>query len=338
MTAEMSKSSFNMKTIIWSCKIAAVLLLAAGVLLNTILITNFNYLSSTSVVKDMERAELNKINTQEELTRIRPYPRYLMIIKSSRVGSTFVHQTIKDHYNTSILPQWEGDGKAARAHFERCGGLPANRTGIVDGKWVCTAHLNDRFRNKQTYQELIDLIRDYNASVVIQLRANAIEKGISMSKRWGVMKKLEDRNPRRKQPTEIEIANDVFKYSQATLAFTRTLVHAAYHNFIPLPSPTQQRPLWIWYEDLARSCEAKFTELFHEIGMSHLPIPPSCKTFKFPEDKGPYNPVMIETLSKEPLFRPMINFSKFNREVDTESYRKQFEKETEMEGLLYGTF
>ena len=329
MTAEMSKSSFNTKTIIiWSCKIAAVLLLAAGLLLNII-----NYLSSTSVVKDMERTE-NKINTQEALLT-RPYPRYLMIIKSSRVGSSFVHQTFKDHYNTSILPQWEGDGKDARAHFERCGSLPANRTGIVDGKWVCSAHLNDRFRNKQTYQELIDLIRDYNASVVIQMRANAIEKGISMSKRWGVMKKLED--PRRKQPTEIEIANDVFKYSQGTLAFTRTLVHAAYHNFIPLPSPTQKRPLWIWYEDLARSCEAKFTELFHEIGMSHLPIPPSCKTFKFPEN-GPYNPVMIETFSKEPLFRPMINFSKFNLEVDTESYRKQFEKETEMEGLLYGTF
>lgn len=319
-----------------SCKIAALLLLslaAAGLLLNTIVATND--LSSTVVVKNMERAE-NKINAQKELTR--PYPRYLMIIKSSRVGSTFVHQTIKNHYNPSILPQWEGDGKAARAHFERCGSLPANRTGIVDGKWVCTAHLNDRFRNKQTYQELIDLIRDYNASVVIQMRANVIEKGISMSKRWGEMKKLEDRNPSRNQPTEIEIANDVFEKSQQALAFTRTLVHAAYHNFIPLPSPTQQRPLWIWYEDLARSCETKFTELFHEIGMSHLPLPPNCKDFKFPEDKGPYNPVMIETLSKEPLFRPMINFSKFNLEVDTESYRKQFEKETEMEGLLYGTY
>lgn len=236
----------------------------------------------------------------------------------------------------SILPQWEGNGKAARAHFERCGSLSANRTGIVDGKWVCTAHLNDRFRNKQTYQELIDLIRDYNASVVIQMRANAIEKGISMSKRWGEMKKLEDNST--KQPTEIEIANDVFDFSQQTLAFTRTIVHAAYHNFIPLPSPTQQRPLWIWYEDLARSCEMKFTELFHEIGMSHLPLPPSCKDFKFPEDKGPYNPVMIETLSEELLFRPMLNFSKFNLEVDTDSYRKQFEKETEMEGLLYGTW
>mmetsp|Transcript_1221 Transcript_1221/g.1673 ORF Transcript_1221/g.1673 Transcript_1221/m.1673 type:complete len:191 (+) Transcript_1221:132-704(+) len=190
----------------------------------------------------MERAENQNVE-QEASTR--PYPRYLMIIKSSRVGSTFVHQTIKDHYNPSILPQWEGDGKAARAHFERCGSLPANRTGIVDGKWVCTAHLNDRFRNKQTYQELIDLIRDYNASVVIQMRANAIEKGISMSKRWGVMKKLENRNPGMKQPTDIEIANDVFDYSQGTLAFTRTIVHAAYHNFIPLPSPTQQRPLWI---------------------------------------------------------------------------------------------
>ena len=151
------------------------------------------------------------------------------------------------------------------------------------------------------------------------------------------MKKLENRNPGMKQPTDIEIANDVFDYGQGTLAFTRTIVHAAYHNFIPLPSPTQQRPLWIWYEDLVRSCEMKYTELFHEIGMSHLPLPSSCKNFKFPEDKGPYNPAMVETLSKEPLFRPMINFSKFNLEVDTESYRKQFETETEMEGLLYGT-
>ena len=91
--------------------------------------------------------------------------------------------------------------------------------GIINGKWVCSAHLNDRFRSKQTFQELIDLIRDYNASVVIQMRANAIEKGISMSKRWGVMKNLEDHNPKRKQPTEIEVANDVFKYSKGTVEY-----------------------------------------------------------------------------------------------------------------------
>ncbi len=169
------------------------------------------------------------------------------------------------------------------------------------------------------------------------MRANAIEKGVSMSKRWGVMKKLEDRNPARKMPTEMQIANDVFKYSSGTLAFTRTLVHAVYHNFIPLPSPTQQQPLWIWYEDLVRSCETKITELFNEIGMSHLPLPPTCKEFKFP-DNSPYSPAMVETLSKEPLFRPMINFTKFNHEIDTDVYREQFEKETEMEGLLYGTW
>ena len=136
------------------------------------------------------------------------------------------------------------------------------------------------------------------------------------------------------------MANDVFKYSKGTLAFTCTLVHAVYHNYIPLPSPTQQQPLWIWYEDLAWKCATKFSELFHEIGMSHLPLPTeSCEQFKFPRDSDdPYNPIMVETLSKESLLRPTINFSKFNLEIDTDSYREQFEKETEMEGVIYGTF
>jgi hypothetical protein len=262
----------------------------------------------------------------------RPYPRYLMIIKSSRVGSTFVYQTFKKHYNSSIFSQWEGDAQHARDHFEKCGRLPANQT----GKWVCAAHLNDRFRTEETFQELVDLIRDYNASVVIQMRANAIEKGISMSKRWGKMKKFE--RVTGSEATEIAIANDVFEYAKGTVAFARSIVHAAYHNFIPLPSPTQERPLWIWFEDLVRSCEDKFAELFEEIGMGHLHLPPSCKEIKFSEDKGPYNPIWVETFSKEPIFRPMINYTKFNRELDTVTYRKQFERETEMTGVIYGTF
>jgi len=265
----------------------------------------------------------------------RPYPRYLVIIKSSRVGSTFLYQTLKNHYKSSIFSQWEGEPKHARTVFEKCGKFSANQTGVdSNAKWACTAHLNDRFRSQQTFQELIDLIKDYNASVVIQMRANAIEKGISMSKRWGVMKN-EKNLVARNNATEIAIANDVFKYAKHTLKFTRSIVHADYHNFIPLPSPTQERPLWIWYEDLTRSCEDKFAELFDEIGMGHLPPPPSCKEIHFPEDKGPYSPIMIETLSKEPLFRPMINHTKFNREIDTET---QFEKETETTGVIYGTW
>jgi len=262
-----------------------------------------------------------------------PYPRYLMIIKSSRVGSTFVHQTFKDHYNSSMFTQWEGSGQNARGHFEKCGRFPANKTG-VDGKWVCTAHLNDRFRTKQTFQELVDLIRDFNASVVIQMRANAIQKGISMSKRWGKMKyKRLDNNA-----SKIAIADDIYEYSKGTLAFTRSLVHETYHRFIPLPSRTQEGPLWIWFEDLVRSCEDKFAELFDEIGMGHLPPPPSCKEIRFPVDEGPYDPIMVKTLSKEPLLVPMINHENFNREIDTDAYRNQFEKETEMTGIIDGTF
>ena len=116
------------------------------------------------------------------------------------------------------------------------------------------------------------------------------------------------------------------------------MVHAAYHNFIPLPSPTQQKPLWIWFEDLNRNCKAKFAELFDEIGMSHLPSPPSCEEIHFPEKKPPYSSIMVDMLSKEPLLVPMIDFDKFNREVDTDEYRRQFEKETEVDGVLYGTF
>ncbi len=108
----------------WKIAVAAVLLvLAAGVLLNN----TSNYLPSTTVTKDapfMEKTENQIVTQDQQEASTRPYPRYLMIIKSSRVGSTFVHQTIKNHYNPSILPQWEQDGKAARAHFERCGKLP----------------------------------------------------------------------------------------------------------------------------------------------------------------------------------------------------------------------
>jgi len=285
---------------------------------------------NTTGVSDGDAASKMITHHDEE----RPYPRYLMIIKSSRVGSTFVYQTFKKHYNSSIFSQWEGNGKDARDHFEKCGRLPANQTGI-DGKWVCAAHLNDRFRTEETFQELVDLIRDYNASVVIQMRVNAIEKGISESKIWGKMKKFE--RVAGSEATEIAIANEVFHRAKVTVAFARSIVHAAYHNFIPLPSPTQERPLWIWFEDLVRSCEDKFAELFEEIGMGHLPLPPSCKEIKFPEDKGPYNPIWVETFSKEPIFRPMINYTKFNRELDTDTYRKQLEQETEMTGVIYGT-
>ena len=122
------------------------------------------------------------------------------------------------------------------------------------------------------------------------------------------------------------------------MAFTRSLVHETYHRFIPLPSRTQEGPLWIWFEDLVRSCEDKFAELFDEIGMGHLPPPPSCKEIRFPVDEGPYDPIMVKTLSKEPLLVPMINHENFNREIDTDAYRNQFEKETEMTGIIDGTF
>mmetsp|Transcript_16727 Transcript_16727/g.25780 ORF Transcript_16727/g.25780 Transcript_16727/m.25780 type:complete len:123 (+) Transcript_16727:468-836(+) len=116
------------------------------------------------------------------------------------------------------------------------------------------------------------------------MRANAIEKGISMSKRWGVMKN-EMNLVARNNATEIAIANDVFKYAKHTLEFTRSIVHADYHNFIPLPLPTQERPLWIWYEDLTRSCEDKFAELFDEIGMGHFLLRLAARRFTFPKIK-----------------------------------------------------
>ena len=263
-----------------------------------------------------------------------PYPRFVVILKSSRVGSTFLKNVLKDDFSSSFRFHWEKDVASARRLFERCGKLPAHETGIGgnNGKWACTAHLNDRFRAKQHFQDVADLIRDYNASVVIQIRANAVEKGISMSKIWGKMKTLVANN----NATETIIAKDIFDRGQHALKITRSMVHAAYHNFIPLPSPTQQKPLWIWFEDLNRNCTGKFAELFEEIGMSHLPPPPSCEKIHFPEGKQPYGPITAEILSKEPLFVPMIDFDKFNREVDTDEYRRQFEKETEFDGVLYG--
>ena len=286
---------------------------------------------------DSEQIPYSKIDRQFSSVATadedRPYPRYLVILKSSRVGSTFVREVFRKDFNSSFFFQWEGDATHARDHFERCGQLPANQTGI-GGKWACTAHLNDRFRSKKHFQDVANLIRDYNASVVIQMRANAVEKGISMSKRWGKMKGLVANN----NSTGTIIAKDIFQYAQGTLDITRSMVHAAYHNFIPLPSPTQQRPLWIWFEDLNRNCKAKFAELFDEIGMSHLPSPPSCEEIHFPEKKPPYSSIMVDILSKEPLLVPMIDFDKFNREVDTDEYRRQFEKETEVDGFLYGTF
>ena len=46
---------------------------------------------------------------------------------------------------------------------------------------------------------------------------------------------------------------------------------------------------------------------------------------------------MVETLSQEPLFRPMINYTNLNMQINTDEYRKQFERETELTGVIYGT-
>eukprot|EP00592_Proboscia_alata_P018165 CAMPEP_0194419946 /NCGR_PEP_ID=MMETSP0176-20130528/19154_1 /TAXON_ID=216777 /ORGANISM="Proboscia alata, Strain PI-D3" /LENGTH=333 /DNA_ID=CAMNT_0039227219 /DNA_START=183 /DNA_END=1184 /DNA_ORIENTATION=+ len=270
---------------------------------------------------------------------VKVYPAYLVDLKSSRVGSTFFKDAIKNEYPGYIYTHWEGNIDQARSFFEKCPLLCSSSIDTNGGKCACTVHLNDCMRTTKSFDGINRLIQDFNASVVIQMRANAIEKGISMSKRWGVLLK-NDKYPNMRMSEE-KIAKDVKMYAEGTLAIAKSYVHADAKKLFSFPSPTQHNALWIWYEDLMRSpnaCKKKFDIVFKEIGMSHLPPPKTCGTVGFKND-GPYNDTMVEIISEEYTFIPMLDHYKYNMEIDTDEVYSSYRKETEnVTGPILGVF
>jgi len=264
------------------------------------------------------------VKEEENGADAKSYPSYLVILKSSRVGSTFFKETIRKEYPGHIHTHWEGDITHARQHFEKCEALCQGSMEVHHGKCACSVHLNDMFRNKAIFDAMNDMVRDFNASIVLQVRANAIEKGISMSKLWGLI--LKEKRYHRNY-SETAIAQDIKQYATRTLEFTRAVVHADDKNLLALPSPTQDKALWVWYEDLVKSCKEKFAQVFEEIGMGHLPLPVSCNTMEF-RDEGPYKEEWVRVFSNVSALVPMIDHYKYNMDVDPDAVYEGFAKET----------
>ena len=274
------------------------------------------------------------VKEQEKGADARSYPSYLVILKSSRVGSTFLKETIRKEFPGHIHTHWEGEITDARQHFEKCEALCRGSMEVHHGKCACSVHLNDMFRDKARFDAMNDMVRDFNASVVFQIRANAIEKGISMSKRWGLMK---EKQYHRKY-SETAIAQDIKKYAIGTLKITRAMVHADDKNLLALPSHTQDKALWVWYEDLMKSCKEKFAQVFEEIGMGHLPVPVACNTTRF-RDEGPYKEEWVRVFSNVSALVPMIDHYKYNMDVDPDAVYEGFAKETaQNSGPIFGVW
>lgn len=218
--------------------------------------------------------------------------------------------------NPLIFEKFEPRLDDARKHFRSC---PQYHTQIESDdnseekkKWTCSISLNDYLREGR-YEQINALIHDYSATVVIQLRANVVEKSISASKIWGNLQ------PKR-HATEQQIADDIIGGALRGLDTIRG--HVIADKLMPSDNPA----LWVWYEDLIRDCSFHFERIYQAIGLPFV-MPQKCNeaTFIGPE---PYDSYLVNALKKQPALESMINHLTFNQEVNTDDIYHKIMNET----------
>ncbi len=253
------------------------------------------------------------------------YPTYLVILKSPRSGSRFLDNVLVP--NPDIHNLFEPTIPAAKQHFKQCEQMGKTSKSENDNTpWACSVSFNDYLREGR-YTQINQLIRDYDATIVIQLRTNVVEKAISKNKRWGEL----SRDKSGRNIITPSIAKTIQKDSLKGLETIRAFVNA--EKFMPKSNngngnDDDGKPIWLWYEDLVRNCTSSIQRLHSSIGINvHEESNELCETVKFHE--GQYNEALTSELQKEPKLIPMIDALEYNTNVDTDEIYEQLRIETQ---------
>ena len=275
--------------------------------------TSGNISSETQSI-GLSAINLNDTNSTEQQKHRednKSYPTYLVILKSPRSGSSYLFKGLNE--NPLIFQKFEPRMVEARKHFRECSHFQPKTGDNEEKRWTCTVSLNDYLQSRTRFDEINDLIREYSASVVIQLRANVVEKGISAAKLWGVLKPG-------KHPTDDQIAWSIVNSGLKSIRTIRG--HVIADKFMHSVEPS----IWVWYEDLVRNCSHQFERIYEAIGLPFV-LPQKCSEAKF-IGAEPYEGYLVNALKKEPSLEPMINHLTFNQEVDTDAIYRKMANET----------
>lgn len=254
---------------------------------------------------------------KEPLHRPVSYPTYLVILKSPRSGSTFMAKVLAT--NERVFEKFEPSISAARRHFESC--LDLGNAHYLT-QWTCSVSLNDYLQDpkkspqKDTrYKDINALITRFNATVAIQLRANLIEKAVSAFKRWP--------GPARGKPPPV-VAKHIVQRALEGRETMRAFANA--EKFMPADEP----PLWMWYEDVVRSCGESFAALYRRLGLPEE-LPELCASTKFRNDTfdADYGGHLRSELLKHEVLAPMNDSVAFDLAVNTSDIYNKLRRETE---------
>ena len=92
--------------------------------------------------------------------------------------------------------------------------------------------------------------------------------------------------------------------------------------------PSKEPPLWIWYEDMVRGCNATFATLYDRLGLFKEMPPDLCSTTEFRNETLVRYMYLLDELMRYPKLAPMNNSFAFDMAVNTTAIYEESKRET----------
>eukprot|EP00041_Stephanoeca_diplocostata_P009972 m.157514 g.157514 ORF g.157514 m.157514 type:complete len:367 (+) comp17971_c0_seq9:186-1286(+) len=173
---------------------------------------------------------------------------YFYIVKSPRSGSTLLMKLLSSDSRVSIL--WEPKFSLIDPFFRNC------KTEL------CGVSVNDFLKAEQTYKAQVHIMERYNASLIVQLRADVVAKAWSAERMFS--------KPRGKIKRDKNGWYSGSNYSHITvknlLAATKGGMETIEGHLIAAQRLPQLHPLFVWYEHLYASCAGEINALYTHLG------------------------------------------------------------------------
>ena len=227
-----------------------------------------------------------------------PPPQIFIVLKSPRSGSSFLSSLLQSDERLHLL--FEPTLEQARRHIRLCR-FPL----------ICGVSLNDFLQSRQRHRQIAEMIRQHNAIVVIQLRANVVQKAISSELLFG--------------PANLFLAVTANRVRKVALAALETV-----KGFVRASEQLDKPSLWMWYEDLVRDCVGTVKLLYTALGQMP-PMLDGCTNAAF--KCRPMPPELRQQLVQERTLSEMARDPyEYNLSIHTNVILRNFTEQVAMDG------
>lgn len=227
-----------------------------------------------------------------------PPAQIFIVLKSPRSGSTFLSSLLQSDKRLHLL--FEPTLEEARRHIQMCR-FPL----------ICGVSLNDFLKSRQRHRQITEMIRQHNAVVVMQLRANVVQKAISSERLFG--------------PANLTPAATANRVRKVALAALETI-----KGFVLASEQLDKPSLWMWYEDLVRDCVGTVKLLYTALGQMP-PTPNGCAGAAFK-----HRPIPLELRQQLVQERALSEMARdpyeYNLSINTSAMLRGFTEQVAMDG------